>query len=97
MHCHRNSDPIGYEDQINLYAYVWNDPTNMRDPAGTDGKDLWTSVVDWARRGWSSVKIEARRLPKDLADLPGHALNGTTGLPPRSAEEDTWPLLRSVV
>lgn len=39
------ADPIGYQDQINLYAYVRNDPLNLTDPTGA-GVLTWSSRTD---------------------------------------------------
>lgn len=76
------TDPIGYEDQVNLYAYVSNDPLNRVDSSGTEGKSLWTVVTEWAADEWSNIKDQARRVPHDAPSLPGHVARGTTGLPP---------------
>lgn len=44
-------DPVGYDDQFNLYAYVGNDPVNLKDPTG--GTMIPPENMD-PNRDWSS-------------------------------------------
>jgi len=65
------TDPIGYDDGLNWYAYVGNDPVNAVDPTGNFGVHIhaWISFTAARASGfslWQSIKVAYRAVQFDF-------------------------------
>ncbi len=69
------TDPVGYKDDMNWYAYVGNDPVNMADPTGAYGQGGGWTDEKWKKfdkaQQQSAAKMEKRaeKLEKAAATL----------------------------
>ncbi|MBL8448632.1 MAG: hypothetical protein JNM32_01770 [Dechloromonas sp.] len=50
------TDPIGYQDDSNLYAYVGNDPVNGRDPSGLTNQEAIQLACTMCDAGFGSLE-----------------------------------------